>query len=107
MQIPPSEVAAPHLTFLVELGVLQLFCEDCHWPMAFHPIDWNPTGFMGYIHGMTNPQHCNGLDPYYSSRNFKHENPNEGGVHDCKHIKGEWGVDSDGVYRYIAGKEEE
>lgn len=82
MQIPPSEVAAPHLEFLVSLGVLQLFCEDCHWPMKLHPIDWYPSGFMGFVHGGT-PVHCDGVDPYFSSRDFNEESPNKGGVHDC------------------------
>lgn len=99
MQIPPSEVAAPHLAFLEELGVLHRCCEADNWPLDQHPIDIYVGGYLGHSHG-ENPRHCDGDgDFYWASK--KHWEKTGDVPHECKHIKREWGIDEDGVMRYI------
>lgn len=104
MQISPKEVAAPHLEYLRQLGILHRACDRDNWPLDQHPLDVYQGGALGLTHG-ENPRHCDGDgDWYWSSRTPWQKT---GDVpHDCKHIRGKWGVDKDNVYRYITGEED-
>lgn len=98
MQIPPSEVAAPHFEFLAELGVIHKTCADDNWPLDQHPLDIYYGGALGFTHG-ENPTHCDGDGEWYWSS--QHGEKTGDVPHKCKHIKGHWGVDDDNIFRYI------